>query len=107
MTAAELLEAVRARGAIAYLCGDDVYLEPADALTPELLATLRQHKAEIRAYLRRQENSGVGPWQPPGRVAPPRQCVRCGGGLQMGDPDNGVCSTCRYYFSTIEPRRVM
>lgn len=104
MTAPELLDLAARHGITARLDGDAVKLRPADRVTPELLETLRQHKAEIREHLRRQP-SGVGPWEPPGAVHPPRQCVRCAGGLQPSDPDGGPCGSCTHYFSLIEPRR--
>lgn len=48
--------------------------------------------------------AAVGPWQPPGAVTAPRQCIRCLGGLTAGDPDGGPCGACRY-FEAIAPAR--
>lgn len=54
----------------------------------------------------RNNDSRVGPWQPPGAVQAPRACPRCKGGLQPADADNSVCSSCRAYFEIVKSRRV-
>jgi hypothetical protein len=153
MSPAAIVDAVRALGVeLRVIDGDRVQLRPVAAVPDGLRAAIRQHRAEVAAYLRRglptdpppearicawcdgglepdrqrlcrqctdpvvariretaraegERTGAVGQWQPPGAVAPPRQCVRCRGGLTAGEPDGGTCSTCRYYFSTIEPRR--
>ncbi len=51
---------------------------------------------ELLEEPRREELAGAGAWQPPGAIAPPRQCPSCGGGLQPADPDDSRCFTCRW-----------
>ena len=51
-----------------------------------------------------RQRTGPGPWAPPGAVAPPRQCIRCLGGLTAGEPDGGPCGSCRH-FEAIAPAR--
>jgi hypothetical protein len=108
MTAAAILTECARRGIHLRADGDLIRYRPRDAVDtdPDLLGAMRERKAELLAHLRRSVDVRVGPWQPPGRVAPPRQCVSCEGGLQPDDPDNAVCSTCVHYFSIIEPRRL-
>lgn len=94
MSVAELLELVRVRGVEAFVRGDRLVLRPASKLSPEILETLRMHKAELLTHLRRSSASRVGPWQPPGAVT--RTCPSCGGGLQPHDVDNEPCFTCMW-----------
>lgn len=47
MTARDLLAEVHRCGAVAYRIGDRLRIRPADAVTPELVDRLRQHKAEL------------------------------------------------------------
>ena len=106
MSPAAIVAAVTRLGVeLRVIDGDRVQLRPVAAVPDDLRAAIRQHRHEVAAYLRRAEDARLGPWQPPGRVAPPRQCVACGGGLQPGDPDGAVCSTCIAWFEISAPRR--
>ena len=64
MTAADLLASLQQRGVQLWLDGDRVrYKAAADALTPAVLAQLRERKAEIIELLR-QHHAGGAPAQP-------------------------------------------
>lgn len=106
MTAAEILRECSRRGIRLRAANGMLRFRPVSAVDAELRAAMLERKAELLAHLQRVEDAGVGPWEPPGGVCAPRQCVRCKGGLPMGEPDGGPCSTCRHYFAAIEPRRV-
>jgi len=51
MTALEVLTTLEARGVRVRVVGDRLRLAPADVLTPELLAVVREHKPGIIAAL--------------------------------------------------------
>ena len=107
MTATALLEQVHALGVDVCVVGDRLRLRPASRLSPELIATLRAHKAELLAALRperQHEDNRVGAWQPPGAIT--RRCPSCGSGLQPDDADGAMCSTCRSGIEHLVPRRV-
>jgi hypothetical protein len=53
VTAAVLVETLRARGVHLRAVGDKIRYRPISALTPEGLEALRQHKAEVLALLTR------------------------------------------------------
>lgn len=119
MSPAALVEAVTRHGVELRAVGDRVQCRPVDALPEELRATLRQHRAEVAAYLRdrrrreaagtdtedyqRRESVAVGSARPP---APNRRCPGCGCGLQAEDHDLSLCGTCRWTLEYLEPRRV-
>lgn len=76
MSAPELLARAAELGVEVYLPepeGGRVRARPADRLTPELLAALRRHKAEIRSDLRRQ---CAMPGRPPVAVLLLKRCCR-------------------------------
>ncbi len=97
MSGLELLEQVRSQGVEVYSLGDRFRLRPAYRLTPELIETLRAHKAEVLEALRAEQQAGlerVEPWQPPGGTTD--RCPSCGGGLQPNDADGAPCFTCQW-----------
>lgn len=51
MTAAEILDELRARGGTAYRYGARVRIVPATAASPDLTARVHEHKAELLALL--------------------------------------------------------
>jgi len=98
MTVAAIITECHRRGIHLRAEGDLIRYRPRDAVEadPDLLDAMRERRAELLSYLRRAEDARVGPWQPPGAVAPPRQCVACSSGLQPSDEDGGPCGTCRW-----------
>ena len=59
-TAAQLLTELQALGVTLAADGDRLRFRPGTAVTPELLARLRTHKAELLAMLARTGDSGDG-----------------------------------------------
>ncbi len=55
MQALRVLSEVRRRNVKLWAAGDRLRFSPANALTPELLEELRQHKEDILSILRRRE----------------------------------------------------
>lgn len=51
MTASHLLSDLQSKGIAVSLRGDKLRLEPKEALTPDVLTTVREHKASLIAYL--------------------------------------------------------
>ncbi len=101
MTAAQVLSRAREAGVRIEPRGGKLCLRAPEKPPDELLDLLRQHKPEILAHLRR----GIGP-----ACAPElhRRCSGCGCGLQLNDPDLGLCHTCKWTQEYLmpEPRRV-
>ena len=106
MTTAAILAEAERRGIKLRADGGLIKYKPVSAMNDELLAAMRRRKPELLAHLGRLDNARVGPWTPPGAVAPPRRCISCKGGLHEADVDDGICSTCRWSFEHLSPRRV-
>ena len=85
MTATAILSECARRGVTLRAADGMLRFRPASTVGDELRAAMRAHKPELLARLRCSHDERVGPLQPPGAVAPPRQCVSCKAGLQMGD----------------------
>jgi len=112
MSPAAIVAAVTRLGVeLRVLDGDRVQLRPVAAVPDDLRAAIRQHRREVAAYLRRQHSPGytdadyehreaaaIGTARPP---EPHRRCPSCRGGLQPGDADNAICSTCQWYAAHV------
>lgn len=103
MTAAAILSECQRRGVHLRVDGELIKYKPIAAVDGKLLEAMRAHKAELLAYLRRDEFDHVGPWQPQGATT--CHCPNCGGGLQPGKPDGELCGSCVWYFERIAPTR--
>lgn len=67
MSAAAILDELRARGAVAYRRGDQVRMRPGSVITPGLLDAVRRHKDELLPLLPsdpppKPEVGKPGPW---------------------------------------------
>jgi hypothetical protein len=72
MNAAELVDALGKSGVELMPAGDQLrYRGPANVLTPEVLASLRENKAEVMAFF-----ADGAPWVP---------CTSCGGRIFWAD----------------------
>ena len=74
--------------------GTRVLYRPKIAVDADLLAAMRDTRAELAAYLNRLKDKRVDTWQPPGAIT--RTCISCGGGLQPTDTDGALCFSCRW-----------
>lgn len=104
MIAQSLLHDLAARGVILSANGDQLDVDaPDDALTDELLATLRAHKAELLALLRRPSlGSAVCPLTVRAQrltVCPFDDCDT----ELSAQGDLNYCRNCDYWFQRIEP----
>lgn len=72
MTARELLDALARQGVTVEAHGDRLRYSPREAVTPDLLERLREHKAELLALLRPPGRRLIGCGFPPRpRTTPP------------------------------------
>ena len=98
MTAAAVLAECDRLGVVLRADGDLIRFRPRSAVDDDLLAAIRERKPELLEYL----STGIGVARPP---APHRRCPSCGGGLQPGDDDLGLCGTCLWFAERFAPRR--
>ena len=75
MTATEILSELERRGVELQVVGDKLRFRPVDAVTPEMLETLRAQKAELLRLLAKAhgDTSGTGKGKCPG----PEKCGGC------------------------------
>jgi len=111
MNAQALLHDLAARGVILSSNGDQLDIDaPSDVLTDELLATLREHKAELLALLRSEptERRPIGTLARPRVVRGTRALIdcpwsTCGGPLTAHGRNLYVCATCATWFEMLPP----
>jgi hypothetical protein len=99
----ELVATLQARGVMLRPDGDRLHVRPVEALTPEELAALREHKADVLALLAAPPSSPpryFHPWPDslPGlgrrTVAAFDVCADCGAGTWARYGDTALCLAC-------------